>query len=783
MATNETEESSGKTDVAIIGSVVGIVAAGVGIAVGTLIDTSPPDSNVMKEMEGVICFFHVKDGSQFDILTDVSKSSSKLTIIVPSPIPEMKHFEVGDTIKFQAKTTTVNKTLEFLKLVSIIHGFSHDALIKHGKIQDFDIPFDLYNACCRNSATDAQGWKSKTLSPMFSKYFLNRKVCWSGIVIRKNRSLILVAVHSARYNKNGQNEIRVADKTGKRYFDDDNIDKGKEVRFKGILVNNYAAIQTPNVELIEILPKNAAVTHPALRQKNSPSLLLPVLLAPSSPAPSEAAATATAAPSTTTATPENNTPASGSSSEIFERFALLHSKWFIDFHEIMDLQKVSAFGGFGTIFKGNYYGADVALKKAQRSPNALDSLMNEASIMSQLPPHPNITVFYGITEDMNEKMLVIDWQPYSSLDALLINVANNISVRDILLISRQVLFGLEHLHKNNIIHRDLACRNVLVAKINPLHVKIGDFGLSVEEDKVTRNNVATIPWRWSAPESLRSNPNFSKDSDIWMYGVFLWECFMDGNELKKTPWIEKKNNDRFLADLQGGERLPKPSRCLESVYAMMLDCWNMEPTKRPSLRQLRFEFNGILSELRNQDCEPRFSPPPSSSANLASMFTSSYNSDHEFTAGVEAAERNRSQGQDSFVYIDNFVLENAMRGNATSSSTHTASVEEDEIAWNNRTYSELSSSVNSVDSGNSGNVVKNDSIFENTSELVQDMRPPSTQSSPPASTPLPAVSSPALSSTVPFLDNEQLEAAIHEDYNFSATTGNPALRRLNNELV
>ncbi|KAL1130075.1 hypothetical protein AAG570_013015 [Ranatra chinensis] len=143
--------------------------------------------------------------------------------------------------------------------------------------------------------------------------------------------------------------------------------------------------------------------------------------------------------------------------------------------------------------------------------------------------------------------------------------------------------GMKYLGEKKIVHRDLAARNVLVA--NEFHVKISDFGLAQftdHNDYYIDNTCRELPFKWHAPESLALG-KFSSQSDVWSYGVTLYEMFSFGKE----PNIECEGCDRdpttLLNELKKGTRLPYPPNCSIFVYSeLMAPCWKYEAKERPS---------------------------------------------------------------------------------------------------------------------------------------------------------------------------------------------------------
>uniref|UniRef100_A0A914DQZ0 Protein kinase domain-containing protein n=1 Tax=Acrobeloides nanus TaxID=290746 RepID=A0A914DQZ0_9BILA len=164
---------------------------------------------------------------------------------------------------------------------------------------------------------------------------------------------------------------------------------------------------------------------------------------------------------------------------------------------------------------------------------------------------------------------------------------SGLKIKDLVSFSWQISNGLEYLNSLGCIHRDVAARNVLVNQGNVC--KIGDFGLC----RLTDNLLYTarggrLPLRWMAPESLKSF-EYSFKSDVWSYGIVLYELF----SLGEVPYSTIEN--RHLLDfLESGERLSKPIYCPEEIYQVMLKCWRLQPEERPSFREICPIFIRIL---------------------------------------------------------------------------------------------------------------------------------------------------------------------------------------------
>ncbi|XP_075909555.1 mast/stem cell growth factor receptor Kit-like [Petromyzon marinus] len=146
----------------------------------------------------------------------------------------------------------------------------------------------------------------------------------------------------------------------------------------------------------------------------------------------------------------------------------------------------------------------------------------------------------------------------------------------------QVARGMAFLAARCCIHRDLAARNVLVTHGRML--KICDFGLardvSTDSNYVLKGN-ARLPVKWMAPESLFQGV-FTAQSDVWSYGVLLWEIF----SLGCTPYPGLPVNSKFYSMLKQGHRMSAPPHSCPDMYSLMLCCWREGPSSRPSFSQL-----------------------------------------------------------------------------------------------------------------------------------------------------------------------------------------------------
>eukprot|EP01118_Nematostelium_gracile_P011313 TRINITY_DN3992_c0_g1_i1.p1 TRINITY_DN3992_c0_g1~~TRINITY_DN3992_c0_g1_i1.p1 ORF type:complete len:274 (-),score=68.83 TRINITY_DN3992_c0_g1_i1:28-771(-) len=207
--------------------------------------------------------------------------------------------------------------------------------------------------------------------------------------------------------------------------------------------------------------------------------------------------------------------------------------------------------------------------------------MREAFNMSTLRYHPNVVKLLGV--QLDDHISIVTELMYGNLMQLLINGEINLNFKLLLQISIDISSAMLHLHDENLLHNDIAGRNLLAQrKGNAWTVKIGDLGMSEKLEKnqdVLITKRKDLPIRWSAPEVL-SKHELSKASDVWSYGVTIWEIV----ELKKPYHEVLSNEDVKRGICEDSLKLAPFSNpeFSEKIRPLINACQQFEHDKRPN---------------------------------------------------------------------------------------------------------------------------------------------------------------------------------------------------------
>lgn len=285
---------------------------------------------------------------------------------------------------------------------------------------------------------------------------------------------------------------------------------------------------------------------------------------------------------------------------------------------VQTVSKVGS-GNFGEIWLATLDRGGMGLKekvavKVARKKRAIDELLDEAMLMAQITPHPNVVGLVGVVAEGGEMMLVLPFCAHGSLIGMMSRWCDPDSqspladarADDRIQVARQVCAGMAHLHAARVVHRDLAARNVLVGADGADFVyRVADFGLGrkakrastaadgaspsdAADDYYYRSAAGVFPVRWTAPEVMLSLV-FSAANDVWAFGITMIEVYLPPGAVPYGAML----NEQVRSAVIGGERPERPLRCPPRVYSTLQRCWASDPAARPTFAALEAEFFGL----------------------------------------------------------------------------------------------------------------------------------------------------------------------------------------------
>ncbi|XP_042339989.1 tyrosine-protein kinase ZAP-70 isoform X1 [Plectropomus leopardus] len=257
-------------------------------------------------------------------------------------------------------------------------------------------------------------------------------------------------------------------------------------------------------------------------------------------------------------------------------------------------------GNFGCVKKGTLKTdsgqVDVAIKvlKSDNEKLVKEEMMREAEIMHQLN-NPFIVRMLGLC-NAEHLMLVMEMASAGPLNKFLSTNKDTVTVENIVNMMHQVSMGMKYLEEKNFVHRDLAARNVLL--VNQQFAKISDFGLSkalgADDNYYKARTAGKWPLKWYAPECINFH-KFSSKSDVWSFGVTMWEAFSYGGKPYK-----KMKGPEVIRFIDSGNRMDCPAACPERMYAVMKECWTYKHEERPDFKKVEESMRSYHYSVSNK---------------------------------------------------------------------------------------------------------------------------------------------------------------------------------------
>ncbi|XP_059845135.1 tyrosine-protein kinase Tec isoform X3 [Hypanus sabinus] len=264
-----------------------------------------------------------------------------------------------------------------------------------------------------------------------------------------------------------------------------------------------------------------------------------------------------------------------------------YDKWEINPSELTFMKELGS-GQFGVVRLGKWRAQHkVAIKAIREDAMREEDFIEEAKVMMKLS-HPKLVQLYGVCTQQKPIYIVTEFMELGCLLNYLRQRRGQLNNEMLLSICQDVCEGMAYLETKKFIHRDLAARNCLVSESHV--VKVSDFGMTryVLDDQYTSSSGAKFPVKWSPPEVLHYS-KFSSKSDVWSFGVLMWEVYNDG----KMPF-ETKTNAEVVEFISSGFRLYRPKQASKPVYEIMNQCWHEKAEGRPCFSDLLLMINEVM---------------------------------------------------------------------------------------------------------------------------------------------------------------------------------------------
>lgn len=286
-------------------------------------------------------------------------------------------------------------------------------------------------------------------------------------------------------------------------------------------------------------------------------------------------------------------------------------EWEVERDKIQLIRELGQ-GSFGMVYEGvarDLYGKGGEIKVAVKTVNEHATyrermeFLSEASRMKAFSCN-HVVRLLGVVSDGQPALLIMELMEKGDLknflrmhrpveediDSTFAGIKEHISrtpptIKRIIQMAGEIADGMAYLADKKFVHRDLAARNCMVAE--DLTVKIADFGMTrdiYETDYYRKGGKALLPVRWMAPESLKDGI-FTSLSDVWSYGVVLWEMAT----LAAQPY-QGLSNEEVLRYVLNGRVMEKPEDCPDRLFELMQKCWRYRPKQRPTFKEILEEL-------------------------------------------------------------------------------------------------------------------------------------------------------------------------------------------------
>ncbi|XP_071158495.1 uncharacterized protein [Mytilus edulis] len=264
----------------------------------------------------------------------------------------------------------------------------------------------------------------------------------------------------------------------------------------------------------------------------------------------------------------------------------------------ISLESELAQGRFATIYLAKYYGnhrdaqtvAAKVLKDDQKEENVMKMKAKINFYIEKVGHHKNVVDFIGYVEDdVRGSFMVLEYCESGVLKDFLISKKSDVTVDLEERLFRMVFgvcLGMDYLSSKKVVHRRLAARNILLDHL--FEPKITGFG---PEPEAEQEGEERIPLKWMAPECMKTTIHANELSDVFSFGIVMWEIFSLGD----TPYPDVQSRD-VASKLKQGYKMKKPEYCDDAFYKIMLKCWHYHPNKRSGFAEVKDQLSHMFQE-------------------------------------------------------------------------------------------------------------------------------------------------------------------------------------------
>ncbi|XP_015897873.3 serine/threonine-protein kinase STY8 isoform X1 [Ziziphus jujuba] len=253
--------------------------------------------------------------------------------------------------------------------------------------------------------------------------------------------------------------------------------------------------------------------------------------------------------------------------------------WEID-SSLLKFENKLGSGSYGDLYKGSYCSQEVAVKvlKPERvTAEMLGEFSQEVYIMRKIR-HKNVVQFLGACTQHPNLCIVTEFMSRGSLYDFLHKQKGVFNLASLLKVAIDISKGMNYLHQNNIIHRDLKTANLLMDE-NEV-VKVADFGVARVQAQSGVMTAETGTYRWMAPEVIEHKP-YDHKADVFSFGIVLWELLTG-----ELPYSLLTPVQAAVGVVQKGLRPTIPKNTHPRVAELLDRCWQQDPTRRPNFSEI-----------------------------------------------------------------------------------------------------------------------------------------------------------------------------------------------------